>query len=62
MKADLTAKEASVDADILGEWRRELRIVQRRRLRDVKVMDRYQAKKQISWYTLLSMPSSGLIW
>ncbi|KAH9911411.1 uncharacterized protein B0H18DRAFT_962240 [Fomitopsis serialis] len=36
MKADLTAKEASVDAEILGEWRRELRIVQRRRLRDVK--------------------------
>ncbi|KAH9912329.1 uncharacterized protein B0H18DRAFT_828051, partial [Fomitopsis serialis] len=47
MKADLTAKEASVDAEILGEWRRELRIVQQRRLRDVKVMDRYQAKKQI---------------
>ncbi|KAH9914864.1 uncharacterized protein B0H18DRAFT_1125250 [Fomitopsis serialis] len=54
MKADLTAKEASVDAEILGEWRRELRIVQRRRLRDVKVMDRYQAKKQImpSWLEL----------
>ncbi|KAH9916158.1 uncharacterized protein B0H18DRAFT_1124455 [Fomitopsis serialis] len=48
MKADLTAKEASVDAEVLGAWRRELRIVQRKRLRDVKVMDRYQAKKQIS--------------
>ncbi|KAH9912946.1 uncharacterized protein B0H18DRAFT_889089, partial [Fomitopsis serialis] len=47
MKADLTAKEASVDAEVLGAWRRELRIVQQKRLRDVKVMDRYQAKKQI---------------
>ena len=47
MKRDLSAKEAGVSPLRLQAWKAELDTAQRQRLRNVKVMDRYQPPKQI---------------
>ncbi|KAH9911262.1 uncharacterized protein B0H18DRAFT_893336, partial [Fomitopsis serialis] len=48
MKRDLSAKEAGVSPLRLQAWKAELDTAQRQRLRNVKVMDRYQPPKQIA--------------
>ncbi|KAH9927710.1 uncharacterized protein B0H18DRAFT_1118236 [Fomitopsis serialis] len=47
MKQDLLAKESGLNAETLQSWKRELNIAQRRRLTNVKAMDKYLVKKPI---------------
>lgn len=47
MKQDLSAKESGLNAETLQSWKRELNIAQRRRLTNVKAMDKYLVKKPI---------------